>query len=132
MGISGKQLKGRKEACVRLACEIVRLRDCGCQFCGTERGPLDPAHVIPRSRGFDFACDPDNILLLCRKCHATWHTRSEWGYEMLAEKRPDIYDYVENNRYRPPVKIARRHVDETYVRLLEMKKEAEAWNRLQV
>lgn len=46
-----------------------------CRSCGRSDRPLDPAHIIPRSRvGAHLGAeDPRNIVPLCRPCHDHHH-----------------------------------------------------------
>lgn len=39
-----------------------------CAYCRTQRGALDPHHVIKRSQG-GAVLDPSNVITLCRACH---------------------------------------------------------------
>ena len=40
-----------------------------CRVCGA-RDMIDPAHVVPRSRGAD--CEADAVVGLCRSCHTDY------------------------------------------------------------
>lgn len=53
----------------------------GCLVCGRSNG-VDPAHLVPRSRG---GCDhPDCVVPLCRRCHRAFD-----------DGRLDLLPYVE-------------------------------------
>lgn len=40
-----------------------------CEGCGTTRGPLESSHHVRRSFDSTLIDDPDNIAIMCRKCH---------------------------------------------------------------
>lgn len=40
-----------------------------CRYCRTQRGPLDPHHVVKRSRAPHLLMDAANVVTLCRACH---------------------------------------------------------------
>jgi hypothetical protein len=53
---------------------IVKLRDRVCQECGCDSEQLDVHHIVPRRlfERYDLEQhDEDNLILLCKKCHAT-------------------------------------------------------------
>ena len=102
MKITSKNLRTKKKALVALACKIVHERDRICQFCGRASGKLDASHCIPRSRGWQYAVDTDNIILLCAHCHLdTWHESPTEGAALLEEHCPDTAAYVSNLHYAP-------------------------------
>lgn len=131
MKTTPRNLSKQKFRAVKLAGEVVKIRDWGCQFCGRKEGVLDVAHVVPRSRGFLWACDPDNMLVLCRECHETWHRDPNWANMMLPKYRQDIAEHVDSLRYRPPVPITCQMVDGILESLEKLRSEAEEWKRFQ-
>jgi 5-methylcytosine-specific restriction endonuclease McrA len=105
--VTSKNLKTRKKQMITLACKIVHARDKWCQFCGRSDGKLDASHCIPRSRGWRYAVDLQNIILLCSTCHRIWHQEPQRGTELLTRKRPRIDDYTRVLHYETkPVRVA--------------------------
>ncbi len=50
--------------------ESIRERDgWRCRYCRDTRSPLDPHHVVKRSRAPRLLMDDDNVVTLCRTCH---------------------------------------------------------------
>ena len=47
-----------------------------CRVCRTSSGPIDAAHVIPRSLapGVGNNMEPENCVPLCRRCHDSFDT----------------------------------------------------------
>lgn len=45
-----------------------------CRVCRTSSGPIDAAHVIPRSLapGVDNNMSAENVVPMCRRCHADY------------------------------------------------------------
>ena len=94
--VTGKNLKTRKKQMVTLACRIVHARDKGvCRFCGQSKAKMDASHCLPRSRGWRYAVDTANIILLCSTCHRRWHDEPTWGAAMLRENCPDVAQYID-------------------------------------
>jgi len=59
----GERLRGMSEAS---SAQRARVVGAPCLACGSSGG-VDPAHLVPRSRG---GCDdPDCVVALCRLCH---------------------------------------------------------------
>ena len=52
-----------------LACAIVHARGGGCVMRGSHEGKLEAHHWVPRSRGWQYATDPENISLVCTRHH---------------------------------------------------------------
>lgn len=61
-----------KHAADRMLADHVKAEEGQCRRCGS-LGPLDWAHVIPRSYKALRWAYPDNSMALCRPCHA-WQT----------------------------------------------------------
>lgn len=58
---------------------VAKVQDEGmCRGCGSSQ-MLDPAHVIPRSRGGDMSADA--VVPLCRSCHSAYDAG---GLELLS------------------------------------------------
>ena len=106
--VTGKNLKTRKKQMVTLACRIVHARDKGvCRFCGQSKAKMDASHCLPRSRGWRYAVDTANIILLCSTCHRRWHDEPVWGAGMLRVQCPDVWQYIGDLRYESgPVTVA--------------------------
>ena len=117
--VTTRNLKTRKKQMVALACRIVHARDQGvCRFCGQTKLKMDASHCIPRSRGWRYAVDTANIILLCSTCHRKWHDEPVWGAGMLQSKCPYVWRYIEDSRYETrPVTVA--EAEEKRLRLRE-------------
>ena len=76
MKVTRRNLSRCKRELVTLACRIVHERDKCCQYCGRREGKLDAAHIVRRGRGWLYAADPENIVLLCR-----------WHHDLLDHRR---------------------------------------------
>ena len=72
MTVTNKNLDRAKKLCVSLACAMAHERGRFCGRCGSSDG-LQAHHIVPRSRGWRYAADPDNIVILCHECHANLH-----------------------------------------------------------
>lgn len=44
-----------------------------CEICGKDKGSFYVHHVIPKSMEWIYALDPDNGIVLCKKCHGNFH-----------------------------------------------------------
>jgi|GEM_PF-6298222 len=52
----------------------VKSRDGLCQCCGEDaNGHLEVHHILPVAKYKDLACDMNNMISLCQKCHAKYH-----------------------------------------------------------
>lgn len=69
----------------RRAVRVVRKRDVVCQLCGHANKPdLDLHHILPFSDAPLLACDPGNLILLCKKCHRKIQRRERrWAKRLL-------------------------------------------------
>lgn len=65
-----------------------------CRACGRAGRPLDPAHIVPRSRinAGGGAEDPLNIVPLCRSCHDDHHGIR--GLELLSRLTREEQQYI--------------------------------------
>jgi len=108
MKVTSKNLVTAKKKCVKLACEIAHLRDRDvCQMCGKPTGQMHASHIIPRSRGFWYACDPKNIVVMDSYCHRNiWHEDPARGVQAMWDSSPKVMCYCEELHYRVgPVKV---------------------------
>jgi len=72
-----------------------------CVRCGLldyEGGRLDASHVIPKKRGYHVRWVPENIKILCKKCHLSWwHTdpfAGAWLEDLLERTDPDRLERI--------------------------------------
>lgn len=77
--MSGIYGKGKRGKATMLHSKVVRSRG-HCARCGSQAGPFDCAHIIPR-RYAALRCDPENAWCLCKACHMRC---TEWASEHMA------------------------------------------------
>ena len=107
MKITIKNLKAKKKALVTLACKIVHARDPHCMTCGKTMGQMHASHIIPRSRGWRYAVDVNNIIKQCARCHMQWHECPTEGVEKLRATCLSVYEYTRDLCYSvKPVTVA--------------------------
>ncbi|HVL91606.1 MAG TPA: HNH endonuclease [Actinomycetota bacterium] len=77
----------------------VAARDQGCRFpgCGSPLAWADAHHITPRHRGG--RSDPDNLVMLCRRCHRRVHGH---GWIVSLRAGGDIEFRHRGRRYRSP------------------------------
>ncbi|NMX22022.1 hypothetical protein C5S30_06250 [ANME-1 cluster archaeon GoMg4] len=59
-----------------------------CQKCGATNVQLHAHHIIPLSQGG--SNEPDNLITLCKNCHAELHPLTTIWWDRLAEKHPTM------------------------------------------
>jgi len=73
----------------------VKERDKVCQRCWTNK-TLQCSHIISDARSTRLSVDPDNMKLLCYKCHLhRWHKNPKEAVDWFKEKRPWRYEMLE-------------------------------------
>ena len=73
---------------------LVKRRDKVCQDCrtrGSKGNPLTIHHIMPRSKYPKLVNDPDNLVLLCRRCHDIRHGIHRGVDKKVNKKRSKRY-----------------------------------------
>ena len=100
-----KPLDKIKAALITQACVIAHLRDGDrCSVCcKTGPGKYDASHLYPRTRGWRYAMDPRNIVIMCSICHAfKWHGHGEnhkQARDQVRRNRPDFWKIYQEDEY---------------------------------
>lgn len=89
--------KARDEARRRLR-QYTLLRDQHlCQRCGTEAHGCNAhtSHVVPKGRHPRLEFDPNNVKLLCWRCHRWWHEAPLESSDWFRETWPNRAEYLD-------------------------------------
>lgn len=87
--------RDRDIKCMKLAKQIVRKRDKCCQKCWSKTS-LQCSHIISDARSTRLSVHPENMKLLCYKCHIhRRHKNPNEAQERLDEKRPWRYETLQ-------------------------------------
>ncbi len=102
--ITSRNLPKIRKRLITAAKKIARTRDGKCRFnCSHNYTKLDGAHIIPVSRGWQYAVDTSNIIALCPTCHTlgrpSWHSDETWGWNQLEIHCPEVWRYCFVLRY---------------------------------
>lgn len=65
----------------------VKKRECKCRACGTTQ-LLTPSHVLTQKQFPQHAANPENIVVLCQRCHELW----EHHKAVFRELCPEVWE----------------------------------------
>jgi len=102
--------------CDGVLSDVIMWLDGGtCQLCGgTFR--MGGHHIIRRNEK-RVRHDPNNLILLCDKCHREAHNDKDAFLEQLKEKFPRMYEWHEMNRHPDGMQFYRQYLDKVYPEL---------------
>jgi len=122
MKVTRKNLREAKKLCTTLACRVAHCRDPHCVVCGPSAPHPEAHHIIPRSRGWWYASDHDNVITLCRECHQMMHGRDPGWMELAVTlQRPEQISYTNALEY--PIRASVAEVQARMDKLEAMLKE---------
>ena len=83
----------RTSSAVATAKKNVKKRDKVCKCCG-EYENLEVHHIFPVANYKDLAADENNMVTLCKSCHARYHNR----YDLNASNPITFADFLQKNK----------------------------------